>query len=86
MLRTLLWMCLSEVLLRKCVFSAYIAFPLFFLLFIGWRYYDGRGTIPLDSVDLVSGKREIDEEEEQYLAEQKQKGPKGRWRRVWDAV
>jgi len=66
--------------------TAYIAFPIFFLLFMGWRYHDTCGTIPLDRVDLFSGKREIDEEEEQYLAEQQRKGPKSRWRRIWDAV
>ena len=75
-------MCLSDVLLIKYVRSAYIAFPLFFLLFMGWRHFDGCETVRLDKVDLGSENREI----AQYLAEQERKGPKSRWRRIWDAV
>jgi len=56
------------------------------VFFFGWRYYDGCGTIPLDRVDLVSGKSVIDEEEKEYLEEQELKGPKSRWRRIWDAL
>ena len=66
--------------------SAYIALPLFCLFFIGWKYYDGCCTIPLERVDLQLGRREIDEEEEWYLEEQNSKGPKSRWRRIWDAL
>jgi len=72
--------------LRSFNCSSYIAFPLFGLFFLGWRYYDGCSTIPLDRVDLVSGKREIDEEEEHYLEEQRLKGPRSQWRRLWDAM
>ena len=79
-------MCPREVLLRRFVYSAYIALPLFFLLFFGWRYYDGSRTYPPERVDILFGKREIDEEEEEYLAEQRLKGPKSRWRRIWDAL
>jgi len=70
----------------KFACSAYIALPLFALFFVGWRYYDGSRTIPLNMVDLVSGKREIDEEEEEYLAQQRLKGPKSQLRRFWDAL
>ncbi len=83
MLRRSLGRYLHEALLRKYLYSAYIAFPLFILLFFGWRYYDGCVTVPLNRVELVSGR---DEEEEDYLTEQRLKGPKSRWRRIWDAV
>ena len=86
LLRRSLITCIDEVLLRPFNCSAYIAFPIFFLFFFGWRYYDGCSTIPLESVDILSGKRQIDEEEEQYLAAQSAKGPKSQWRRLWDAL
>ena len=34
----------------------------------------------------MSGKQQIDEEEEQYLAEQRLKGPKSQWSKFWDAL
>jgi amino acid permease len=82
LLRKLLRTCPNEVLLRPLNCSSYIAFPIFGLFFIGWRYYDGCSTIPLDRVDLVSGK----EEEEHHLDEQRAKEPKSQWRRLWDAL
>lgn len=65
--------------------SAYIAVPIFCLFFVGWRYYDGRGTIPLDRVDLVAIAREIEENLE-YIKQKRLKGPKSRWRRIWDSL
>ena len=85
-LRRLLSTCLNEVLLRSFNCSSYIAFPLFGLFFLGWRYYDGCSTIPLETVDLVSGKPQIDEEEKQYLDDQRARGPKSQWKRLWDAM
>lgn len=69
----------------KFICSAYIAIPIFFLFFVGWRYSDGRGTIPLDRVDLVAIAREIEENLE-YIKKQRLKGPKSRWRRIWDSL
>jgi len=39
-----------------------------------------------EDVDLTSGKRQIDEEEERYLAEQAALGPRTRWQKIWDAL
>lgn len=77
---------ISEELLKMIHCSAYIALPLFCLFFIGWKYYDGCCTVPLESVDLLLGRREIDYEEEQYIEEQNLGGPKSRLRRIWDAL
>lgn len=42
--------------------------------------------IPSADVDLISGKQEIDEEEEEYERMMAAKGPQTRWERLWDAL
>lgn len=37
-------------------------------------------------MDLMSGKREIDEEESVYLEAQQLLGPQPKWKRIWDAL
>ena len=66
--------------------TAYIAIPTFFALWAGYKFYYKTRIIPLDQVDLDSGKREIDEEEEQFLAEQAKLGPRNWWQRTWDSL
>lgn len=66
--------------------TAYIAVPIFFVLWAGYKFYYGTKVIPLAEIDLISGKREIDEEEEQFLVEQAKRGPRTRLRRIWDAL
>jgi yeast amino acid transporter len=56
------------------------------MLFVGSKYYDGSTTIRPDKVDLYFGKDEIDKEEMEYLEEQRLRGPRSRWRRIWDAL
>jgi len=66
--------------------TAYIGIPTFFVLWGSYKLYFKTKVIPLDQIDLVSGKREIDEEEEQFLAEQAKLGPRNRWQRLWDSL
>jgi len=66
--------------------TAYIAIPTFVVLWGGYKLYFKTKVIPLDQVDLISGKREIDEEEEKFLAEQAELGPRNRWQRLWDSL
>jgi len=55
---------------------------------MGWKYYDGCATIPLDRVELVPERRKMEKEEgeEEYLEEQSLRGHKSRWRRIWDSL
>lgn len=62
--------------------TTYIALPTFFVLWSGYKFYYKTKVIPLDQIDLISGKREIDEEEEQFLAEQAKLGPRTRLQRI----
>ena len=42
--------------------------------------------IDLADVDLVTGLRAIDEEEERYILEEAAKGPRSRLKRLWDSM
>jgi amino acid transporter len=66
--------------------TAYIGAPVFFALWLGWKVWFRTKVIPLEEVDLISGKREIDEEEEEYLRKQEMAGPRTRWQKLWDAL
>ena len=59
---------------------------MFFILWFGYKFYYKTKTIPAAHVDLVTGKREIDEEEARFIAEQELKGPRTRRQKLWDAL
>ena len=64
--------------------TAYIALPTFVLFYGGYKLYYRTVLIPSDKVDLITGKREIDEEEERFNQEQEARGPRSRWQRIWE--
>lgn len=53
---------------------------------MGYKIYHKTKVIPPESVDLITGKREIDEEEDRYVAEQELKGPLTRGQKFWNAL
>ncbi|KAJ8487224.1 hypothetical protein ONZ45_g14417 [Pleurotus djamor] len=65
--------------------TSYIAIPVFFFLWIGYKFTFKTKVIPAQHVDLVSGLAQIDEEEEKYLAQEKAKGERTGWRKMWDS-
>ena len=66
--------------------TAYVALPAFVLFWGGWKLWHRTSVIPLEKIDLVTGKREIDEEEERYLEQEELRGPKTRWQKIWEAL
>ncbi|KAG8719791.1 hypothetical protein FRC08_001978 [Ceratobasidium sp. 394] len=66
--------------------TSYIGAPVFFFLWLGYKLYYKTSVIPPEEVDLITGKREIDEEEEQYLAAQDALGPRTWKQKLWDAL
>nr|GAT58728.1 predicted protein [Mycena chlorophos] len=66
--------------------TSYIGVPVFILLWGGYKMFYRTKTIPADKVDLVTGLREIDEAEEEFLAEAKARGPQSLLRRLWDGL
>ena len=73
----------ATLLIRR---RAYIGIPVFFLCAGFWKWKEDCHTVPYATMDLISGKREIDEEEDAYLEAQKLLGPRLRWVLVWDAL
>ncbi|KAG8803300.1 hypothetical protein FRC17_006208 [Serendipita sp. 399] len=66
--------------------TAYIGLPAFVFFYAFWKIRFREHTIPLAEMDLISGKKQIDDEEERYLAEQAALGPRTRWQKLWDAL
>ncbi|KAF9480121.1 dicarbixylic amino acid permease [Pholiota conissans] len=66
--------------------TSYIALPTFFWLWLGYKLYYRTKLIPIESIDLVTGLRAIDEEEEKYLAQETEKGPRTRLGKIWDSL
>ncbi|KAJ2928405.1 hypothetical protein H1R20_g8689, partial [Candolleomyces eurysporus] len=66
--------------------TSYIAIPIFFFLWIGYKLFMKTSVIPLSRVDLVTGLKEIDDEEKHYLEEQARLPPRGWLGRLWDAL
>ena len=64
----------------------YIAIPVFFTLWIGYKLMYKTKQLKPTEVDLVTGLRRIDEEEQKFLAEEAAKGPRTRWQKIWDSL
>lgn len=56
------------------------------MFYVGYKVYYRTSLIPSDQVDLITGKREIDEEEERFNKEQEMLGPRTKWQRIWDSL
>jgi amino acid transporter len=58
----------------------------FGILVAFWKWQHGDRTVSYQKMDLISGKEEIDEEEERYLAAQRLRGPEPKWRKIWNSL
>lgn len=66
--------------------TSYIGLPIFVISWGGYKLYYRTSLIPAHEVDLITGKREIDEEENQFIAEEEAKGPRNFLQRMWDSL
>ena len=66
--------------------TSYIALPTFVIFWGGYKLWYRTRVIPVDKVDLITGKREIDEEEERFNRAEAMKGPKTGWQKMWDSL
>ncbi|TFK42627.1 dicarbixylic amino acid permease [Crucibulum laeve] len=64
----------------------YVAVPIYFILWASYKFFMKTKVIPSEEVDLVTGLRAIDEEEERYLADEAAKGPQSRLKKLWNAL
>lgn len=56
------------------------------MFWLGYKLMYRTRVIHPGKVDLFSGKKEIDDEEERFLADQALRGPRTRWQRIWDGL
>jgi amino acid transporter len=66
--------------------TSYIAVPMFFFLWIGYKTVMKTKVIPLDRVDLITGLKAIDDEEKRYLENEAARGPRSKLGKFWDAL
>jgi amino acid transporter len=67
--------------------TSYLPVPLFFIFWLGYKLRYRTQVIPSSKVDLITGKREIDEEEERFILREKaREGKVSRWRRLADVL
>ncbi|KAH7107279.1 dicarboxylic amino acid permease [Auriculariales sp. MPI-PUGE-AT-0066] len=71
---------------RANFITSYIGLPTFFVCWAGYKLIKRTKVIPIDQVDLFTGKRVIDEEEEHFLAEEALKPPRTFLQRLWDGM
>ncbi|KDN48578.1 hypothetical protein RSAG8_02565, partial [Rhizoctonia solani AG-8 WAC10335] len=62
--------------------SVYICLPIFVLFYAYWKVAKRTRWIPLEEIDFVTGRREMDEITEQEEARYQE--PKGFWEKLWD--
>lgn len=68
------------------IFRSYIGVPIFFILWLGYKIMYRTREIPSKEVDLVTGMRQIDEEEERFLKHQASFGPQSTLGKLWDSL
>jgi len=66
--------------------TAYIGLPIFFVLWVGYKVFMRTKVIPSEKVDLITGQREIEQEEAKFNADEEAKGPRSFWVKVWDGL
>ncbi|KAF8344211.1 dicarboxylic amino acid permease [Cantharellus anzutake] len=66
--------------------TSYIGAPIFFILWLGYKFFYRTQVVPLAEVDLISGKRQIDEAEARYKVEVDARGPMTGWQKFVAAL
>ncbi|KAI5480664.1 hypothetical protein MNV49_007591 [Pseudohyphozyma bogoriensis] len=69
----------------KSFITNYIGIPAFVVIFLGWKFWHKTKLIPLTEVDLVTGKKEFDDDEE--VEEEKDAARNVPfWKKFWDGM
>lgn len=66
--------------------TSYIGLPAFLMFWVGYKLTYRTRLIPAEKVDLITGKREIDEEEERFNRQEELKGPRTKWQKFFDSL
>ena len=68
--------------------TSYIGLPVFILFWATYKIRYKTKLIPSDRVDLVTGRKKIEEEDEYYrkMEDAKRSQDRTRWRKIWEAL
>ncbi|BGP41989.1 amino acid transporter [Rhodotorula kratochvilovae] len=64
----------------------YCGIPFYIALFVGWKLYYKTRIIPSAEVDLISGRREFDDDEAAWEEKEAIRGKQPWWKRAWDGA
>ncbi|KAK4702446.1 hypothetical protein P7C70_g3775, partial [Phenoliferia sp. Uapishka_3] len=64
----------------------YLGAVVFVFMYIGWKLWHKTSMIPLTEVDLVTGKRDFDEDEAACKAAEAMAPPKSIWQKIWNGA
>ncbi|GAA6037372.1 hypothetical protein JCM8097_008535 [Rhodosporidiobolus ruineniae] len=83
---------------HKTFITAYLGIPIFIVLYLhvllllpplrnpGWKFYHKTSIIPLNEVDLVTGRREFDEDQAMWEEQEAAEGKKPLWKKIWEGA
>lgn len=72
--------------LTSSLCRSYFGLPVYVALWVGYKLYYKSKWIPLAEVDLISGRREWDENEAMEEEKELAKGKLPLWKRIWDSA
>jgi amino acid transporter len=64
----------------------FLSFSVFIILYVGYKIIHKTKVIRPEDADLVTGVREIDEEERMYNEKEAAKGPQNWKQKLWDSL
>ncbi|KAM0747841.1 dicarboxylic amino acid permease [Meredithblackwellia eburnea MCA 4105] len=70
---------------HKTFITNYIGAPVFVIIYLGWKFYHKTSMIPLEEVDLTTGKREFDEDQAMHEEEEAMSN-KPLWKKIWEGA
>ncbi|GAA5950994.1 hypothetical protein JCM21900_004122 [Sporobolomyces salmonicolor] len=66
--------------------TSYLGIPIYCVLYLGHKFWYKTKVLKPDEVDLVSGRREFDEDEAAWKEEEEAEGKKPLWKRIWEGA
>ncbi|CEQ40091.1 SPOSA6832_01675 [Sporobolomyces salmonicolor] len=66
--------------------TSYLGIPIYCVLYLGHKFWYKTKVLKPDEVDLVSGRREFDEDEAAWKEEEEAAGKKPLWKRIWEGA
>ncbi|GAA5940465.1 uncharacterized protein JCM15063_002335 [Sporobolomyces koalae] len=66
--------------------TAYLGIPIYVCLYLGHKFWHKTRVIPLEEVDLISGRKEFDMDEAAWEQEELERGKLPWWKKLWEGA